>query len=72
MPYVALLDQRAARLARRLEADARRLVGDLEHHRQPPWLDIRERLDVGQARAPVAGDLDLLERAAIALGLVDS
>ena len=38
---VALLDQRAARLARRLEADARALVVDLEHDREPPGLRCR-------------------------------
>ena len=38
----AILDHVAARVARRLQADARRLIGDFEHHGHVPRIDIRQ------------------------------
>ena len=67
---VALLADEAARLASRLQADAGRLVADFQHHREPPGRDVVERLHVGELDAPVAGDVDLADRAAPALRFV--
>ena len=61
----------AARLAPRLQADAGRLVARLQHHREPPGRDVGQRLDVGELDAPVAGDVDLGDRPAPALRLVE-
>ena len=59
MPIWRSLQHRAAQLAPRLEADARRLIADLQHHRQPPRRDVGQRLDVGELHAPVAGEIEL-------------
>ena len=65
------LDQGAAGVTRRLQTDARRLIVDLEHHREPPGIDIGQRLHVAKLDAPVAAHVDLADRAAPALGFVE-
>ena len=65
-------NHRAARLARRLQADAGGLVAGFEHDREAP-ADIGEGPHVGELDAPVAADaaeFDLGHRAAIAPSLV--
>src|SRR6516165_11593371 len=69
---VAYLADIATRLTPRLQADARRLVGNLQHHRKLPGRNIRQRLDIGELHAPVAGHVDLGDRAAPALRLVET
>ena len=59
MPTSRSLTHGAAGIARRLQSDARRLIVDLEHHREPPRIDIGQRFHVGELDAPVAGDVDL-------------
>ena len=49
-----------------LQPDARRLIAHLEHDRDAPR-HVGERLHVGELHAPVAGNIELLDRAAIAL-----
>ena len=71
MPTSRALLTVAARLPPRLHADARRLVAGLEHHREPPGRHVGQRLDVGELDAPVAGDVDLGDRSAPALALVE-
>ena len=66
-----LLADGAAEFAAGLKADPRRLVAGLQHHRHPPRRDIRQRFDVGELDAPIAGDVELADRAAPALRLVE-
>ena len=68
---LAFLGERAARLAGRLEPDARRRIVALQHHREPPRRDIGERPDLGELDAPVARNVELGGGAAIALLLVE-
>ncbi len=68
---LAFLADGAARLARRLKADPRRQIAGLQHHREPPGRDVGERLDLGELGAPFARQVELLDRAAIALLLVE-
>ena len=44
---------------------------DLEHDRKPPGIDVGQRFVVGKLDAPVALDLDLADRAAVTLRLVE-
>ena len=68
---LARLDDVAARIARRLQADARRLVVDVEHHREPPRIDIGQGFHIRERDAPVAGNIDLPNGPAPALGFVE-
>ena len=61
----------AAEFAAGLETDPRRLVAGLQHHGHPPRRDVRQRFDVGELDAPVAGDVELADGAAPALRLVE-
>ena len=70
MPVCRVLGYRAAEFAAGLETDPRRLVAGLQHHRHPPRRDVVERFDVGELDAPIAGDIELVDRAAPALRLV--
>ncbi len=68
---LARLDDVAALIARRLQADARRLVVDVEHHSEPPWIDIREGLHFGQRDTPVAGGIDPPDGPAPSLSFIE-
>src|SRR5262249_24825581 len=69
-PGLPFLADGAATLARRLEADASRLIAGFQHHRHPPGRDVRQRFDVSELHAPIAGNIELGDRAAVALFLV--
>ena len=58
--------------ARRLQADPRADVVDVEHHGEAPGRDVAERRNLPERLAPVGADVDLLDRAAIAVGLVEA
>src|SRR6185437_4451791 len=64
------LADRAADFATRLEADPRRLIAGLQHHRHAPRRDVVERFDVGELDAPIARYIELADRTAPALRLV--
>ncbi len=51
---LALLDDRAGWIPQRLQADARRLIAGLEHHREPPGRDVGKRLDLGEPPTPLS------------------
>src|SRR5262249_23054089 len=62
----------AAWFATGLQADARGLIAHIEHHRQAPRRDVAEAAHVGKLHAPITGNVDLADGAAIARLLVES
>src|SRR5262249_18046331 len=68
---LALLRERAARLAGGLQADAGGCIVGLQHDREAPQRYVGERLDVGERDSPIARRIYFLDGAAIALLLVE-
>ena len=71
-PALAFLADAAAGLAPGLEADAGGLIVRFQHHSEPPGRDVGQRLHLGELDAPVAGHIELVGGAAIALLLVEA
>src|SRR5262245_34836734 len=66
----ALLADKTARLATRLQPDARGLIADLKHYSQSPGRYVGPSLYFREFDSPVAGNIDLRDRAAPSLCLV--
>src|SRR4029077_15604435 len=66
----AILDDRAAGVARRLQSDASGLIVDLEYDGEPPRIDVVQELDLGKFDAPIAPGIDGGDCAAITLTFV--
>src|SRR5262245_32335393 len=66
----ALLADKAARLATRLQPDTRGLVAGLKHHGQSPGRYVGQSLYFSESDSPVAGNIDLRDRAPPSLCLV--
>ena len=67
---LALGAERARLVVLGLQADADRRVGDVEHHREPPRLDVAVFGNVAERHAPVLAEVDRLDRAVPAMRLV--
>src|SRR5262249_18704599 len=66
----AFLTHKSTRFTTRLQPDTSRLVTDLKHDGQPPRGHIGQGLHIDKFDTPVAGDVDLGDRTAPALGFV--